>query len=254
MEERNYTVYMHKNKINGKVYIGITKRKPQYRWNDGKGYKNQYFKRAIKKYGFDNFEHKILYKNLTQKEAEQKEIELISYYKSSERDFGYNISKGGMVNNGVPCKEETKQKISKANRGTKNGMYGKHHTEKEKEKISKASKKLWENKKHREKMLKILNKSKHDFPKGHIPWNKGMKGVRLSNYGFEKGHVPPFKGKKVPYEIYEHRCKKVICVETGEIFKSVNEAQRMKKCSNISQVCKGIRILAGGYHWRYYEE
>lgn len=230
MEEHNYTVYMHKNKINSKVYIGITKRKPQYRWNNGKGYKNQYFKRAIKKYGFDNFEHKILYENLTQKEAEQKEIELIYYYKSSERDFGYNISKGGMVNNGVPCKKETKQKISKANRGTKNGMYGKHHTEKEKEKISKASKKLWNNKEHREKMLKVLENNRCNFEKGHIPWNKGKKGIPAWNR------------------------KKVICIDTNEIFYSIAEAEKIKKVNNISLCCSGKYKTAGGYHWRYYEE
>lgn len=254
MNENNYTVYMHKNKINGKVYIGITKTKPKYRWNNGKGYNNQYFKKAINKYGWNNFEHIILFQKLTQKEAEQKEKQLIAYYNSTDKNYGYNISKGGMVNSGVPCKEETKQKISIANKGINNGMYGKKHNEETKEKISKASKKLWENKDHREKVLKILNNNRHNFKKGNIPWNKGMKGIRLSNYGFEKGHIPPFKGKKVPFEIYESKCKKVLCIETGEIFVSVSEAQRTKKCRNISQVCKGKRNIAGGYHWRYYEK
>ena len=151
MEEHNYTVYMHKNKINGKVYIGITKTKPKYRWNNGKGYNNQYFKKAINKYGWNNFEHIILFEKLTQKEAEEKEIKLINHYNSTQKDFGYNISKGGMVNNGVVCKEETKKKISIANKGIKNGMYGKQHSEKIRQKISESSKKMWQNEEHRNK-------------------------------------------------------------------------------------------------------
>lgn len=230
-KENNYTVYMHKNKINGKVYIGITKQKPQYRWSNGKGYDNQYFRRAIEKYGFNNFEHIILCENLKQSEAEQKEIQYIAYYKSSERKFGYNISKGGMVNNGVPCSEETKKKISKANKGIKNGMYGKHHTEEEKKKISEASKKLWQNQEYREKTLKILNNNRRDFKKGNIPWNKGKKGIMVA---WNK--------------------KRVICLETNEIFDSMTEAQKIKKVNNISLCCSGKYKTAGGYHWRYYEE
>ena len=36
-----YTVYQHKNKINGKVYIGITSRTPEDRWGaNGCNYKS----------------------------------------------------------------------------------------------------------------------------------------------------------------------------------------------------------------------
>lgn len=35
---KSYTVYKHTSP-SGKVYIGITCRKPEYRWNHGKGYK-----------------------------------------------------------------------------------------------------------------------------------------------------------------------------------------------------------------------
>lgn len=48
-----WTVYMHKNKENGKMYIGITSRHPEVRWgNNGSQYtktKNPYFYNAIKK-------------------------------------------------------------------------------------------------------------------------------------------------------------------------------------------------------------
>ena len=53
MENRKlYCVYMHRNKINDKKYIGITCRKPEHRWGkDGHSYKGQVFKKAIEKYG-----------------------------------------------------------------------------------------------------------------------------------------------------------------------------------------------------------
>lgn len=100
-----YTVYMHISPSN-KKYIGITKNKPIKRWDCGRGYKkNKYFWNAIQKYGWDNIEHIILYTELNEQDAKQKEIELISKYNSSDRRYGYNISKGGDLGNGNNMKK-----------------------------------------------------------------------------------------------------------------------------------------------------
>lgn len=94
-----FCVYSHTNKINGKKYIGITcKEHPEHRWGkDGKGYKTQPFYRTIEKYGWENFEHEILYKDLTRPEAKQKEQELIKQFHTRFPD-GYNVTRGGDTN------------------------------------------------------------------------------------------------------------------------------------------------------------
>ena len=92
----SYIVYKHTSP-SSKVYIGITKFDPKYRWlNNGRGYKTQTtFFNAIIKYGWINFKHEILYKNLSQEQALDKEEELIQQYKSYDRRYGYNISLRG---------------------------------------------------------------------------------------------------------------------------------------------------------------
>ena len=92
-----YTVYQHVNKINGKMYIGITKRTPQDRWgHNGSKYKTTpHFYAAIQKYGWDNFEHNILYTNCDKKTACKLEKELIQKYKTQNKRYGYNITEGG---------------------------------------------------------------------------------------------------------------------------------------------------------------
>ena len=49
--------------------------------------------------------------------------------------------------------------------------------------------------------------------------------------------------------------KKVLCVETGEIFESVAEVQRKTGIyhGNISKVCLGKLKTTGGYHWQFFE-
>lgn len=113
-----YTVYKHTNKINNKVYIGITGRKAELRWCKGIGYRPKktthvaYFYNAILKYGWDSFDHEILYSSLTKEEAELKEIALIYSYQSNVRVFGYNIDSGG--NSRGKLSEETKKKVSES--------------------------------------------------------------------------------------------------------------------------------------------
>ena len=162
-EKHNYTVYMHKNKINDKVYIGITSQKINLRWRKGKGYKDCKFRNAIDKYGWDNFEHIILCQNLTKDEACNKEIELIKKYNSTNRKYGYNISTGGdsgSIGTHRKMTDEHKEKDRIAHLGEKNGMYGK------KGKLHPS---------YGKRLTEEQKKKLSESLKGHIPWNKGKK-------------------------------------------------------------------------------
>lgn len=148
--DKKYCVYMHKNKINGKVYIGQTCQNPEYRWNHGEGYKGSpRFYSAIQSYGWDNFEHLILYNNLTLSEANKIEINLITKFHSTDLSHGYNLDEGGKnkgtneetrkkqsfsAMNRPNVTEETKQKLSRISLGVK-------RSEETKKKMSEAASK-----------------------------------------------------------------------------------------------------------------
>lgn len=120
MEEK-YIVYLHINKTNNKVYVGITSMAVNNRWREGKGYiKCEIMNRAILKYGWNNFEHIILCKT-SKDRAIVLEQYLIRHYK--RKGLSYNISNGGQ---GVgTVSEYTKNKLRKYV-GSKASMYGKH--------------------------------------------------------------------------------------------------------------------------------
>ena len=112
-----YCVYIHTNKINGKMYIGQTCQDPEDRWKNGNGYKKcTYFYRAIQKYGWDNFEHEIIASHLTLDEANNFEELLIGVLNTMNPNNGYNLKSGGKSN---LLSELTKRKIGKANKGHK---------------------------------------------------------------------------------------------------------------------------------------
>lgn len=84
----DYVVYIHKNILNGKVYVGQTCNLSE-RWrNNGKNYFNSIkFYNAIKKYGWDNFTHEVVYSNLNKQAADKLEKELIHKYNSIEEGY-----------------------------------------------------------------------------------------------------------------------------------------------------------------------
>lgn len=119
-----YSVYIHIFP-NNKKYIGITSQTPKRRWRDGSGYKSQeMLTRAINKYGWENIKHIVLFENLTQEQAEQKEIELINKYKTNIRKYGYNIESGGNSARGYHLSKKTRERMSKSKTGKNNWLYG----------------------------------------------------------------------------------------------------------------------------------
>lgn len=133
-----YSLYRHISP-SGKVYVGISKNKPEWRWNHGKGYcrgDQPLFERAILKYGWDNITHEIFSNNLSPDAAKALEIGLIKYYKLL--GISYNITDGGdgYLGNknhlGKKASKETREKMSLSHKGKligdKNPMFGRHET------------------------------------------------------------------------------------------------------------------------------
>ena len=91
-------VYKISNKINNKVYIGITQQCLNIRWQQHKcnsNKKSYHLYNAIKKYGFSNFNIEVIFEASTKEEMFEKEIYFINLYKSNESLYGYNNSSGG---------------------------------------------------------------------------------------------------------------------------------------------------------------
>ena len=188
----NYCIYMHKNKINNKVYIGQTCN-IKVRWHPISYKSSSYFYNAIEKYGWDNFEHIILIDNLSLEEANQKEKYFIKIYESTNRNKGYNLKTGG--NNGYQLSKETKQKIRLSNQ-----LYAKNNLDKLLIRLEKMHKKV------RKKVIclnnnKIFNSqleaANYAGLKNSTPISRCCKGERKT------AGKHPITGEKLKWSFYE---------------------------------------------------
>lgn len=237
---KEYIVYCHTLKLDGRKYVGITSQKPKKRWNYGNGY-SSYFYNAIKKYGWNNFDHQILYEHLTEEEAINKEIELIEKMQLNDREKGFNICKGGQGTNGYKFTEKDLEKMSKSHMGKK-------LSEEQKRKISLSLKEHYSH---------IPKKVKPKLP----PKRKGRKaGFHLTEETKEKLRQCNL-GKKQSIETISKRTKKLyrsidMLTIDGEYIKSFSNITEASKETNthrghITEVCQGKRKTANNYKWRY---
>lgn len=265
-----YKVYKHTNKINGKVYVGITSMDVKRRWENGNGYSKQpLFWRAIQKYGWDSFSHEILYDGLSKQEAEEKEIELIAACKSTDRKYGYNIQNGG--NTLGKHSEETCKKISESNKGKiitpeqrlkiSNALKGQRLSSETRRKISeslKGKKCFWYGKVGPTKGRKAPPdelKRRSEAHKGQtvseetkMKISKALKGDKSVWYG--KKHTDESIAKMKENAANK---RKIRCVETETIYDSIHDAGDKSNINyrNIHSVCAGKRKTAGGFHWEF---
>lgn len=276
----NYTVYMHISP-NNKRYIGITRQKEKERWQNGKGYEhNKYFTNAIEKYGWNNFQHIIIARGLDEETAKWLEIELIREWDTSDRDKGYNLTKGGESSNGLVHTEEWKQEHSKRmsgennpNFGKKSPMYGKQHSEESKKKMSnfqKGKKCNGENPMAKKVICLETNEVFDTVKQAYENIGGSESGIldalqnkrQYMNFSFvyyedyiNNKEIKVKKDKRKEIGGNSPSAKKVICLETMEIFGCIKEASEKINCdaSYLSKRIKNKKKYKG-YTFMLYED
>jgi len=243
-------IYKTTNLINNKIYIGQDSRNnPEY-FGSGKILNN-----AIKKYGKSNFKKEILEECSSKEELNDREIYWINKLNSMDTNVGYNIAIGGhggnlgkLVNkkisktirqlyddpNSVYNSIEYKNRLSE-------GQKGRIVTEETRKKISdaqKGDKAYWHGKKNELHSTKMKEK----YVSGELtPWNKGMKYDDITKQKFSEAHqgqIPWNKGKK---NIYSEKSKELMsAAKLGKRRADISEKLKIYYSKNISSQCKSI--------------
>lgn len=218
------------NLINGKRYIGITRRGLETRKrrhiqtsNSGRG---SVIGAALRKYGTNNFSFKTLVVCPDWQYAKDVEIAAIKTFKPE-----YNVTAGGDGAVGFRHSEEHKTRVSERQRGNKYWL-GKKHAPEAKEKMRQSrlagvggpvkGKKLTLSAEERERRRIRISGNKYFLGRKHSPESIQLMRVVMA-------HNPA-------------RANPIVCLATGIIYPSVNDAvQKLRTCSKT--IRKNIGIL-----------
>lgn len=257
-----YTVYLHRNKASGKVYIGLTGKDPEKRWRKGNGYRGvPGFYADIRKDGWDSFDHEIIASNLTMEQAARMEKDLIAEYRSTNPNKGYNAKPGGTCGFQKSHSKETRKLLSQKCRGWT-------HTEEAKRKISEAGKGHVVSQETRRKISeaqigRIITEEqrKHmsearkgkPLPRRWALTEEGRKNLSEAHKNSELAKKASAQNLAKAHAMGAWNNKKVLCVETGETWASATAAAKTMGCcqTSLSEACRFPHKTCKGYHWKY---
>lgn len=238
-----------------KSYIGQTTQSPCQRWQGGCGYKNTLFGRAINKYGWEAFHHDIIgvveSETVEQLILDLNEWETFYIWKYGSFTNGYNSTSGG--DSGMTMSEESNYKKSISKMGELNPMYGKHMSEEHKQRLREANMNREITQETRDK---ISNARKGmQFTEEHLA------NLSLAHMGHKHSDEAKAKMSESRTGDKHWRATKVVCVNTGDIFDTIKQAQDWCGSSKVCECCKKKRKSAGKHPetgektvWMYYED
>lgn len=255
---KQHYIYLTTNKINGMKYIG----KHYGELDDSYLGSGKILKRAIEKYGKENFEKSILSISQTDQENNEKEKYYISLYNAVSNPLFYNIHEGGLGGNTTAGytpeeRESLKRKLSEINRGKNNGMYGKHHTKQTKAFLSywaefERNNDIYKSPEFREKMSQLTKGEKNGmYGKHHT--NESKEKMSINSKGKTAGDKNGMYGKKGNNAI---NGKKIGMYDENDqliqIFNAKTAVLQFLGLKGHGQLDKAIKeqTLYKGYYWK----
>lgn len=203
-------VYKFTNLLNNKIYIGESL-ELKIRISGHKTNKdNDYFHRALRKWGWDNFDVEILQEypvpidEATRQRVDAEllalETAFIDFFDSDNHQVGYNILKFGLNRTGIKASEESKKKMSENSTGSKNNFYGRKHTEESKRRMSKSHIGLLAGENHPRFGKKVSNETKRKISTAKMGKPSGRLGKKCSEEQRKtmRENRPDFTGKNNP--------------------------------------------------------
>ena len=249
----NPGIYLLRNKINNKIYIGKTILEFSERIQDHiKPSRKQVISRAIQKYGWKNFEIEILqeYEEIDDWTLLALETAFIDFYDATNREIGYNLCLFGNNSFGLVITEERRKNIragwvKRKEKGLGRTTLGYKATEEQKRKMSESMKGRFVGEKN-----PFYGKKHSEETKAAISKSRTGKNTGVDNCNFGKPMLPHVKeairkavlGSKQSEELKKWRsewCKKNRCgINNPNFGKLLTKEHKNKLSRKIVQIDK----------------